>query len=68
VLSLIAGKSISYFFMNFGENGQAAPPDYGFSLWVVYAAWIGGLVILFPLCYWYRNFKQRKKHWLLSYL
>jgi len=68
VLSLIAGKSISYFFMNFGENGQAAPPDYGFSLWAVYAAWIGGLVILFPLCYWYGNYKRRNKHLLLSYL
>ncbi len=68
VLSLITGKSISYFFMNFGENGQAAPQDYGFSLPVVYAAWIGGLVILFPLCYWYGEYKRKNKHWLLSYL
>jgi len=68
VLSLLVGKSIDYFFLNFGENGQAAPPDYGFSLPVVYAAWIAGLVILFPLCYWYGNYKLRKKHWILSYL
>ena len=68
VLSLIAGKSISYFFMNFGENGQAAPPDYGFSLWIVHAAWIAGLVILYPLCRWYGNYKRRNKHWVLSYL
>lgn len=68
LLSLIVGKSISYFFMNFGGNSAAAPPDYGFSLPVVYAAWIGGLIILFPLCYWYGEYKRKNKHWLLSYL
>jgi uncharacterized membrane protein len=68
VLSLLAGKEIGYFFLNFPENGSTAPPDHGFSLPVVYAAWIGGLLILFPLCYWYGNYKRRNKHWLLSYL
>jgi uncharacterized membrane protein len=68
VLSLIAGKEIGYFFLNFPENGAQAPPDHGFSLPIVYAAWIGGLLILFPLCYWYGNYKRRNKHWLLSYL
>ena len=68
VLSLIAGKDIAYFFLNFPANGEAAPPDHGFSLGVTYAAWIAGLLILFPLCYWYGNYKLRKKHWLLSYI
>ena len=68
VLSLLAGKSIGYFFLNFGANGEAAPADYGFSLPIVYAAWIAGLLILFPLCWWYGNYKRRNKHWLLSYL
>jgi hypothetical protein len=68
VLSLIAGKDIAYLFLNFGENSQVAPPDYGFSLGVTYLAWIAGLIILFPLCYWYGNYKRRNKHWLLSYL
>lgn len=68
VLSLLAGKEIGYFFLNFPENGAQAPPDHGFSLPVVYAAWIGGLIILYPLCYSYGNYKQRNKHWLLSYL
>lgn len=68
VLSLLAGKEVAYLFMNFGENSQAAPPDHGFSLAVTYAVWIAGLVILYPLCLWYGNYKRRNKHWLLSYL
>lgn len=68
VLSVIAGKQIDYLFMNFPQSAEAAPPDHGFSLGVTYAAWIAGLIILFPLCYWYGNLKRRKKNWLLSYL
>jgi len=66
-LSLIAGKDISYFFAPFNPQMEL-PPDNGFSLPVVYFAWIAGLVIIYPLCLWYGNYKLRKKHWLLSYL
>jgi len=68
VLSLAAGKDIAYLFMNFPGNSEAAPPGYGFSLWVVYAAWIAGSIILYPLCLWWSKLKQRNKHWALSYL
>jgi hypothetical protein len=66
-LSLLTGKEIGYFFESFGPQMQI-PPNNGFSLPVVYFAWIAGLVILYPLCLWYGNYKRRKKHWLLSYL
>ena len=66
-LSLLAGKEIGYFFETLGP-GRDLPPDNGFSLPVVYFAWIAGLVILYPLCLWYGNYKRRNKHWLLSYL
>ena len=66
-LSLLAGKEIGYFFETLGP-GRNLPPDNGFSLPVVYFAWIAGLVILYPLCLWYGNYKRRNKHWLLSYL
>lgn len=65
--SLLAGKDIGYFFQGPGPGTQL-PPDNGFSLPVVYLAWIGGLIILFPLCYWYGEYKRKSKHWLLSYL
>jgi uncharacterized membrane protein len=68
VLNYLAGVDVSYLFKNLLEMGQSAPPGHGFPLWVVYAAWIAGLIILYPLCKWYGNLKRRNKHWLLSYL
>ncbi|PYS99342.1 MAG: hypothetical protein DMF63_12045 [Acidobacteria bacterium] len=66
-LSLLAKKDIGYLFESFGP-GMNLPPDNGFSLPVVYFAWIAGLILIFPLCYWYGNYKMRNKHWMLSYL
>ncbi len=67
-LSWLAGKDISYFFGNVMAGGQAPPADAGFPLWVVYAAWLGGLIILYPLCVWWGGLKRRNKHWIFSYL
>jgi len=66
-LSLIAGKDIGYFFQSLGPDVQL-PPDNGFSLPVVYFAWIAGLVIIYPLCVWWGNMKRKHKHWAFSYL
>ena len=42
---------------------------YGFPLWVVYAVWIGVIVLLYPLCKKFDNYKQsHKEKWWLSYL
>lgn len=68
VLGFAAGKDVAYLFLNFPDNARAAPPDHGFSLPVTYAAWIVGLMILYPLCAWYGDYKRRNKNWLLSYL
>lgn len=68
LLGYLAGIDVSYLFNNLLEMGQAAPPGYGFSLGVVYAVWIVGLIILYPICKWWSSVKQRNKHWLLSYL
>jgi hypothetical protein len=40
----------------------------GFSLPVVYAAWIGIVLALYPLCRWYAGLKARRHEWWLSYL
>jgi hypothetical protein len=68
MLALAAGKQVGHLFMNFPENAMAAPPDHGFPLWVVYAAWVAGLALLYPLCKWYGELKRRKRSWVLSYL
>jgi uncharacterized membrane protein len=51
-----------------GGAPQMFPPDYGFSLGVVYAVWLALMVMLYPLCRWYAELKQRRRDWWLSYL
>jgi hypothetical protein len=58
LLGYLAGKSIAYLFLNFPASPSNAPPNAGFGLGVVYAAWVGGLLILYPLSLWYSKIKQ----------
>jgi uncharacterized membrane protein len=44
------------------------PEGFGFGLPVVYAVWVGVVLVLYPACKWYANLKRRSKHPLLSYL
>jgi uncharacterized membrane protein len=48
------------------------PPDVlarvGFSLPVVYAFWIIGVLALYPICRWYAGVKRRRSDWWLGYL
>lgn len=64
----LAGVDVTYLFINFPANSEAAPPGHGFPLAVTYAVWIVGLIVLYPLCAWWADLKRRNKHWLLSYL
>lgn len=42
---------------------------YGFPLWVVYAVWVGVIVLLYPFCKKFDKYKQaHKEKWWLSYL
>lgn len=68
LLGWMAGKSIGHLFMNFSASNPDVPPDAGFPLWVVYAAWLGGLVLLYPLCRWYDKLKQGRRGFPFSYL
>ena len=69
VLGILSGQDVAFLFTNFpfAENVKA-PPGFGFGLPVVYATWIFGVVLLYPLCLWYGNLKRRSGHWLFSYL
>lgn len=67
LLSLITGKDTWIFFRTPGP-GPDVPPDAGFSLPVVYIAWICGVLLLYPLCRWYAGVKARRTDWWLSYL
>lgn len=68
LLAYFGGIDPGYLFKNLLEMGQTAPPGYGSSLGVTYAVWIGGIILLYPLCLWWGNLKKRNKHWALSYL
>jgi uncharacterized membrane protein len=68
LLGWLAGKSVGYLFLNFPDSSTNAPPNAGFGLGVVYAAWIFGVVLLYPLSLWYSRVKQRHSGFPLSYL
>jgi uncharacterized membrane protein len=40
----------------------------GYHLPVVYLVWITVVVMLYPVCKWFSNYKSRKNYWWLSYL
>lgn len=44
------------------------PAQFGFSLPVVYAIWIFIVLLMYPLCKWYGNYKLTHRQWWLSYL
>ncbi|MEO7970602.1 MAG: heparan-alpha-glucosaminide N-acetyltransferase domain-containing protein [bacterium] len=67
LLHVAAGKPWRWMFgSQIGNNGP--PPGVGFSLWVVYACWIVGILLLYPLCKWFAGVKARRRDWWLSYL
>jgi hypothetical protein len=67
LLHLAAGKPTERLFQT-PIDWTGPVPDMGFNLAVVYACWIGGVLLLYPLCKWFAGVKQRRKDWWLTYL
>jgi uncharacterized membrane protein len=77
-IPLIHGSAVILDYIRFGWSpllsngpwfdGKLVPLFYGVSLPIVYGVWIGVLVVLYPLCRWYADFKKRSKSVWLSYL
>lgn len=44
------------------------PADFGYTLPVVYLLWIALVLLMYPLCKSYGQYKAMHKHWWLSYL
>ena len=63
----IFGKPTVHLFSNFGFGGPA-PAGIGFGLPMVYALWILGVILLYPLCRWFAGVKARRRDWWLSYV
>jgi uncharacterized membrane protein len=47
---------------------ETLPEDYGYDLPMVYLIWLGVVLLLFPLCWWFAGVKQRHRGGWLSYL
>ncbi|MDQ2835262.1 MAG: heparan-alpha-glucosaminide N-acetyltransferase domain-containing protein [Acidobacteriota bacterium] len=41
---------------------------WGYGLPVVYAVWLGVVLVLYPWCAWFSRLKDRRRDWWLSYL
>jgi uncharacterized membrane protein len=67
LFSLMAGKPIAHL-LAFPGSVRPVPAGAGFSLGVVYATWLLGIVITYPLCRWFAEVKRRRTDWWLSYL
>jgi len=67
-LHLIFGKPVHWLFQTPIDWFTHPPVGNGFNLIVVYVSWIGGVLLLYPLCKWFAGVKARRRDWWLSYL
>jgi uncharacterized membrane protein len=78
-IPLIHGLVVAADYVRYGSSPYAAeapwtigsrqlPPGYGYDLPIVYAVWLGVVLLLYPLCRWYAGVKQRSRSAWLSYL
>jgi len=69
-LGFIAGQPVAYQFLSPLDKFTPGhiPAGVGFRLWVVYLCWIGGVLLLYPLCKWFAGVKARRRDRWLSYL
>lgn len=44
-----------------GGSADLFPPNYGYSLGVVYAVWITVVILLYPLSLWFARLKERRR-------
>ncbi|MFN2579007.1 MAG: DUF1624 domain-containing protein [Pyrinomonadaceae bacterium] len=68
LLHLAFGKPVHWLFQTPVDWFTHPPVGNGFSLIVVYLSWIGGVLLLYPLCKWFAGVKARRRDWWLSYL
>ena len=71
VAVVLSGRQWTDMILPLNANAKDAPwlAGYGFSLAGTYLVWIVVILLLYPLCKWYDNYKtNHKEKWWLSYL
>jgi uncharacterized membrane protein len=69
LLAALAGHALwPYFSSPMEIFTRGAPADFGFPLWVVWAVWVVGTILLYFPCRWYAGVKARRRDWWLRYL
>ena len=68
IVGYLAGRPIRWLLLGPIEQPRPNPGNLGFSLWVVYAFWLLGLLLLYPLCRWFAELKRRRRDSWSSYL
>ncbi|HEY2847632.1 MAG TPA: heparan-alpha-glucosaminide N-acetyltransferase domain-containing protein, partial [Pyrinomonadaceae bacterium] len=64
ILGYFAGFNVGFWFTNYPFSDTVKPPEgYGFSLATTCAAWLVGLIVLYPICLLYGDLKRRSGHW-----
>lgn len=67
-VGLAMGFEAEIFVAVMADPSGMVKADWGFPLWVVYLFWLLVLALLYPLCRWWGELKQRRTDWWLSYL
>jgi uncharacterized membrane protein len=62
------GKSFAEIDLHFDRSFGGITPEGGHSLAWVYVAWIAVVLICYPVCKWFNDYKNTHKQWWLSYL
>lgn len=74
LLAVIAFFARGHVASDIAKTGQQFPfyfvvPGEGYGLGAVYAIWLAVVIVLYPLCKWYNNYKTlHREKWWLSYL
>jgi uncharacterized membrane protein len=62
------GRSFSEIDFHFNKSFGGITPEGGYALGWVYVAWLVLVILLYPLCKWYNDYKSTHKQWWLSYV
>ena len=68
LMMITTGVSFDEIDFHFSKGFGGIPPNTGVTLPWVYVAWIGIVLICYPICKKYNEFKSTHNNWWLSYL